>query len=243
MASSPLVQSEVKQIITALAAGADQRLFSSADWDSRLSGVPGSRVFMRQLRQEWRPSTPPDDFCRKMVDVVREHLHKHNGGPHIWAHTLRVTGNALMLASEADVEPQFAFLLGLFHDVGKLDEGLLGETHEEIGARIVTETLSATYSKSMVKLMAAVISKDASAINPFMRVLHDADKLDKIGATGIARRLSTQYGSQHVSTALRRVRSELETFRPMTFTFSKEMAEQKKDFTYTFLNAVSQWIE
>lgn len=238
-----LVQSEVKQIITALAAGADQRLFSAADWDSRLSGIPGSRVFMRQLRQEWQPVAPPDDFCRKMVDVVREHLHKHNGAAHIWAHTLRVTGNALQMASEADVEPQFAFLLGLFHDVGKLDEGIEGETHEEIGARIATEVLSATYSKSMVKLTAAVISKQASAVNPFTRLLHDADKLDKIGATGIARRLSTEYGSRHVSTALRRVRAELENFRPMNYTFSKEMAEQKKDFTYTFLNAVSQWIE
>jgi hypothetical protein len=43
--------------------------------------------------------------------------------------------------------------------------------------------------------------------------------------------------------ALRRVKAELENFRPMNFAFSKEMAEQKKDFSYTFLNAVAQWIE
>ncbi|MBX3064616.1 MAG: HDIG domain-containing protein [Anaerolineae bacterium] len=236
----PFSEAELQHLIARLAVGADQRLFSVMDWEAQLGGDPAAKEFARQLRLEWQPAIPPDDFCREMVDFVRDHLHMHDHGPHIWAHTLRVTGNAMSMAHEANVEPQLAFLLALFHDVGKLDEIIRNETHEAIGAEIARHKLSGIFSRSMVTLISNVIGKDASRANPFTRLLHDADKLDKIGAAGIARRFSAGRSVGHTEFALRRLRSELISFRPMYFPFAQVMAEMKKQFTREFLASLHE---
>src|SRR5262245_39794076 len=110
------------KLLAKLAAGADKKLFTVDSWANRLRGVPGSEAFVAQLGREWYPITVPNPFCQQMMDFAREYLAGSPWWPHIWAHILRVTGYALALAPEADIDPAHAFLLGVFHDLGKLDE-------------------------------------------------------------------------------------------------------------------------
>jgi HD superfamily phosphodiesterase len=146
-----------------------------------------------------------------------------------------VTGTALALAPEAGIELAHAFLLGMFHDVGKLDELHNGGSHEQIGADIARAQLRTHFSHQIVTLLTNVIAKKASSLNPYTRLVHDADKLDKIGAAGIARRLSTSSGTQFAALALSRVEEDLDNFPEMHFPTSQRMAESKRSFTEMFL--------
>src|SRR5690242_1544445 len=99
--SSP---SEFRHLVECLAVGADQALFSADDWALRLGDDPVARQFADQLRAEWLPVSVPDEFCQQMMDFVRGYLQADVGWPHLWAHTLRVTGYALALAPEAGID-------------------------------------------------------------------------------------------------------------------------------------------
>ncbi len=230
-----LASPELLRLLDGLAAGADKPLFSVNDWSARLGDDPPARQFIDQMRQEWYPMAVPDAFCQQMMDFVRGYIGWHSGWPHLWAHILRVTGAALALAPEAGVEPAHAFLLGMFHDIGKLEELRSAESHEEIGARLAEEKLNGTYGRQAAAQFANIIAKKADDHNPYAGLLHDADKLDKIGATGIARRLSTERGPLLAALELRRVEDDLNSFPPMHFPPSQELAANKKAFTRSFL--------
>jgi len=141
---------ELRHLIDCLSAGADQELLSAEDWASRLGDGPSAYQFIDQMRLEWLPVTPPDDLCKQMMDFVREHIAAYRGWPHIWAHILRVTGNALALAPEAEIDPAHAFMLGIFHDSGKLQEFHGGEDHESLGAALARAKLRSHYNRRTV---------------------------------------------------------------------------------------------
>lgn len=230
-----LASAELRYLLDGLAAGVTQPLFSADDWANRLGDDPSAQRFVSQLRQEWLPLSVPDEFCQQMMDFARGYLEPFAGWPHLWAHTLRVTGTALTLAPQADVDVAHAFLLGIFHDVGKLDELHNGGSHEQIGAEIAHEQLRAHFNRQIVTLLTNVIAKKSSPLNPYTHLIHDADKLDKIGATGIARRLSTSSGTQFAALALSRVEEDLHNFPEMHFPTSQRLAESKRAFTESFL--------
>ena len=226
---------ELSTLLNALAAGAGQKLFTVNDWAARLGDGELARQFIDQLRQEWHSITVPDALCQEMMDAARSYIGWYLGWPHIWAHMLRVTGNMLALAEEAHVDPAHAFMLGIFHDIGKLDELSGGENHEDIGARVLQEQLEGHYSATEITLMASVIAKRAPLIHPYARLLYDADKLDKIGATGLARRLSTRWGAEHIPYAIQRVKDDAEDFPEMHFPTSRQLAKSKFAYTRRFL--------
>jgi HD superfamily phosphodiesterase len=144
------------------------------------------------LQREWLPVAPPDAACRSVMDAVRAHLARHAVWPQVWAHVLRVTGNAVQLAPEVGLPPAHAFLLGVLHDAGKLDEAESGIDHALIGGVLARQQLATVLGLPLaaVEQIANAISKQAAADDSYLRLLREADKLDKIGATGIARRLS-----------------------------------------------------
>jgi hypothetical protein len=225
-------------LLDGLAAGASVALFSADDWALRLGDSPLAQQFVAQLRREWHPAHAPDAFCQEMLDLAQADLMAQAPTwPHIWAHTLRVMGTAVAISAEAGIEPAHGFLLGLFHDLGKLEEINGGEDHEKIGAQLLQERLDGHYSPQIITLMVDAVAKQGSTNNPYVRVIHNADKLDKIGATGIARRLSTDWGVQHLSEALERVRSDLSRFPIMNFPTSARMVGIKKDFSRSFMTA------
>lgn len=230
--------SSVQHLLEGLTAGEDKALFAPDDWAKRLGDDAAARPFVEQLRREWLPiDSVPDSVCQEMMAFGRSYLAgQHPSWPHHWAHTLRVTGMALALAPEAGIDSVHAFLLGIFHDLGKLEELLDdgNEPHEEIGARLIREQLWRTLSDQTITLLANVIAKRSRPGNPYTQLLHDADKLDKIGATGIARRLSTDFGARYPTLALRRVKTDLDAFPEMSFPTSRRFAEIKRAFTESF---------
>ncbi len=239
---------DYQALIEGLSAGADQPMYSAADWRPHLSGGTLSREFLDQLVIEWQPVSIPNEACRQIMEETIAHLAVNPGWKHLWGHILRVTGNALVLAPEAGVDPVYAFLLGILHDIGKLDELRTGIAHELIGA-LQTRKILAPHTElcppEVMERIAKAIAKQSFPSDPFVALLHDADKLDKIGATGIMRRLTTDFGARHVRQALRQVTTELENFPEMHFPTARRLEDSKQTFTEVFLRhvrAILSWL-
>lgn len=230
-------------LLDGLLAGAGQMLDSADRWAARLDGDPGSLAgkFAAQLRAEWPDAPPPDAFCAQVSGQVRERLAAwHPGWPHLWGHVLRVTGNAVTLAGEAGVDPALAYLLGICHDAAKLDEFRTGEAHEITGAEFAGCILAGHIPPASIVSIQAAIRKEGN--DPLARLLHDADKLDKIGAAGIVRRVSISTARNTLALALARVAEDASRFPPMHFEGSRKWAASKQAFGAWFMPLVGEAI-
>jgi hypothetical protein len=224
--------SEMVVLLDGLLAGTDRVLDSVGAWAERLNGDEASPLaarFVNQLADEWLDADPPDAFCAALAEQVRERLAAwHPGWPHLWAHVLRVTGAAVALTDDAWIDPALGFALGMCHDVAKLDEFRTGEPHEEVGAAFAGRALRGHFSPADVRAIQAAIRKHGG--DALADVLHDADKLDKIGAAGLVRRVSTGTTRGWLPDALWRVADDARHFPPMRFPLSADLAASKLAF-------------
>lgn len=237
-----------RALLEYLATKAAQPYFMAEMWATDLSKVPelGTTAddFARQLRQEWLSAPVPDALCHVVMSRVRAYL-INSGEPwhNLWAHTLRVAGYALHIAPTAEVEASHAYLLAVMHDVGKLDEVKTSASHERIGAMFAQNLLlhHSDFSPSLIERMVNAIAKTSSSRDPFVRLLFDADKLDKIGATGILRRVTGYAGMSNPQMALRYVQNSLKDFPELYHTEAETIAERKRAYTKRFLGAYREY--
>jgi hypothetical protein len=234
-------------LLDRLLIGADQVMESVDEWRERLrEDEPPSLVlrFIAELDVEWYAAPPPDALCQQIAAQVRERLAAwHPGWPHLWGHILRVTGVAVALAEQADVEPSLAYIAGMCHDAAKLDEYRTGDPHEEVGAQWAAVWLRDHLRPSQIEsIQAAILKKGGDTLDA---ILHDADKLDKIGATGIIRRVSCSTHRAALPTALWRVMDDAWQFPKMRFELSHDLSRRKRAFQTWFLpiaeQAVAAW--
>lgn len=230
-------QAAAAQLLERLLVGARKMLETPDAWATRLLAEPVSPLaerFVDALCDEWLPADPPDALGQAIAWEVRHHLGLwHPGWPHLWAHTLRVTGTALALAAEADIEPSVVYVMGLLHDVGKLDELRDNEAHEVLGADFAERVLAGRLPAETIAAIQAAILKEGDG--PLADILHDADKLDKIGACGVMRRVSVETRPSWLVSALWRVEDDLARFPAMHFPRSEALAARKQVFLRDFL--------
>ncbi|MBN1565171.1 MAG: HD domain-containing protein [Anaerolineae bacterium] len=235
---------QVWQILDGLLVGADRRMDSVGDWAEHLDTEPLNLLvtrFVNQLDDEWYEADPPDAFCVALEGRVQKRLAASGAGwPHVWAHTLRVTGFALALADElhnrtrtANPDPVVVYALGLCHDVAKLDEDRTGEPHEELGARFAAQVLKDHLRPAQIAAIQAAITRESD--DDLAHILADADKLDKIGAAGVVRRVSAVSDRGDLSDALWQVSHAARYFPAMYFDLSRELAARKRAFQAWFV--------
>lgn len=116
-----------------------------------------------------------------------------DGSGHDWWHVHRVRAVALRLAREEGADPFVVELAALLHDVA--DHKLHGGD-ETVGPRVAREWLTAAgvtveTAERVATIIAELSFKGAGVPTPMStaegRVVQDADRLDAIGAIGIAR--------------------------------------------------------
>ncbi|GAB4154272.1 MAG: HD domain-containing protein [Winogradskyella sp.] len=124
---------------------------------------------------------------------VRKSLEGAEGG-HDWFHTLRVYNNAKLISKHENVNLLVVELAALLHDIAdpKFHNG-----DETIGPKRASEFLlkqnvDSTIIEHVTQIMENMSFKnsfdlDTSFNSPEMDVVQDADRLDAIGAIGIAR--------------------------------------------------------
>ncbi len=110
---------------------------------------------------------------------------------HDFDHVLRVLTTAERLAQEENADWDIVRAATLLHDVARGHGDRMAEDHAHAGAEIARELL-AGYPAKKVEAVAHAIAAHRFRTGPApqtveARVLHDADKLDAIGAIGVAR--------------------------------------------------------
>ncbi|WP_119067971.1 HD domain-containing protein [Aggregatilinea lenta] len=232
-------QQALKPLLEKLLVGAAQPMDSVGHWADRLLDDPPSPLairFLDQLNGEWQDVQAPDRASERIASMVKRYLAtRQPGWPHLWAHTLRVTGAAVAIARERQTDPVLSFLAGVLHDVAKLDEANSSESHEELGAEFAGRVLHDRFSEDTIRqIQAAILKENGSVLG---EVLHDADKLDKIGAAGVLRRISTDTHTTWIPDALDRVADDRDDFPAMHADTSRDMADSKLAFLDMFLPA------
>jgi uncharacterized protein len=127
------------------------------------------------------------------ISFVKQELKDAEGG-HDWFHTERVYKNTLLIAKTEPVDRLVVSLAALLHDIAdpKFNNG-----DETVGPKKASEFLLANDVDSQIIEHVTKIIENMSFKNSFdldtsftskeMEVVQDADRLDAIGAIGIAR--------------------------------------------------------
>ncbi len=132
------------------------------------------------------------DLINNTILFVKKQLENAEGG-HDWFHIERVYKNALLIAQEEKCDLQIVQLGALLHDIA---DSKFHNGDESIGPKIAREFLeSQQLDSEKISNVIAIIEnisfkggnfeKKFSSIE--LNILQDADRLDAIGAIGIAR--------------------------------------------------------
>jgi len=132
------------------------------------------------------------DIITKTISFVQQTLKNAEGG-HDWFHIERVWKNAMLIAREENCDMELVQLAALLHDIA--DSKFHGGD-EEIGPRTATNWLrSQNYPLDRIDRITSIIRaisyKGGSNVHEDhsieFHIVQDADRLDAIGAIGIAR--------------------------------------------------------
>lgn len=134
-----------------------------------------------------------EDILQKTEDFVRERLQGAEAG-HDWWHILRVWNNTRLILQTEEADELVCQLAALLHDIA--DSKFHGGD-EEIGPRLAGEFLRSISVEPLVIDHVQNIIRHMSFKNSFdskplfyskeLEIVQDADRLDAIGAIGVAR--------------------------------------------------------
>tara|TARA_B110000003_G_scaffold104390_1_gene106690 strand:+ start:386 stop:1054 length:669 start_codon:yes stop_codon:yes gene_type:complete len=137
-------------------------------------------------------TTAFDLLITNTTAFVRQELNGAEAG-HDWFHVQRVYKNALLISKNENVNKTIVVLGALLHDIA---DSKFHDGDESIGpikanAFLQTQGLSQETITHVIKIIENVSFKGGNTIKTFhskeLEVIQDADRLDAIGAIGIAR--------------------------------------------------------
>lgn len=147
------------------------------------------------------PLAPPaEDVLRQTVDHVRQTLAGDSSG-HDWFHIERVWKTALAIGVEEQADPYVVQLAALLHDIADWKFHGGDDTAGPRQARAWLEGLDVPEETiaEVCSIIAQLSFKGAGVATPMTslagKVVQDADRLDALGAIGIARAFA--YGGAH----------------------------------------------
>ena len=132
----------------------------------------------------------------KIKEFVKDLLAKEYSG-HDYYHCIRVYNNAMLICKDMDCDKQLVSVASLLHDV---DDAKLFDSKDYDNARKILNDLN--YKKDFIEKVINIIKdvsfKGKDSVIPSSlegKIVQDADRLDAIGAIGIARTFA--YGGNH----------------------------------------------
>jgi len=135
------------------------------------------------------------EFIEETVAFVKESLRGAEGG-HDWFHIQRVFNNTILIAKDEKVDVLTVSLAALLHDIA---DAKFHDGDETIGPKMAIDFLSSIgVEKKIIRHVKKIIenisfknSLDKKGSKSFtskeFQVVQDADRLDALGAIGIAR--------------------------------------------------------
>lgn len=135
---------------------------------------------------------PQDDIIQNAIAFVKLELKDAETG-HDWFHIERVYKNALLISKEEKVDTTIVALGALLHDIA---DSKFHNGDESIGPKkarsfLITQNLSEEIINHVIKIIENISFSGGNKLQEFksieLDVVQDADRLDAIGAIGIAR--------------------------------------------------------
>ena len=208
-----------------------------------------------------------DNVIKNAVDYVKRVFENDFSG-HDYFHTLRVYKTATRLAESEGANVHVAQLGALLHDVD--DVKLSPQTHpnkDNARAFLVQNGVSSEDIERIVSIIDQVSFKGTDSVKPTSlegECVQDADRLDAIGAIGIARafayggnhnrvmydpeekpklNLSGEKYRTHVSTTINHFYEKLFTLKGLLNTSSaKEIADHRENYMRAFIDEfMDEW--
>ena len=180
-----------------------------------------------------------EKIVKEATEYVRA-LFQGNSDGHDFDHTMRVYREAMEIAdSEPDCDRQVVALAALLHDA---DDYKLFKTADNANARDFLNSQNmdeATVKKICTAINSVSFSKNRDRCPESLegRIVQDADRLDAIGAIGIARTFA--YGGKHgrtLDSSIEHFHEKLLLLKAMMHTEkAKKMAESRHTFMESFL--------
>lgn len=110
---------------------------------------------------------------------------------HDFDHVLRVAALASRLAALEGADAEIVRTAALLHDIGRAEERATGRDHAVESARRARQILAGQPAERVEAVVQAIaVHRYRNTVTPVTleaKVLYDADKLDSIGAIGVAR--------------------------------------------------------
>ena len=178
------------------------------------------------------------------IEYVRD-LFRNNSGGHDAEHTLRVYRNAMSLArQEKECDTEIVALAALLHDA---DDHKLFHTENNSNARAFLQSHGVDQEKTdriCVAINSVSFSRNRGKRPETQegQIVQDADRLDAIGAIGIARTFA--FGGEQgrpLEDSIRHFHEKLLLLKDELNTKSaRELAEKRHQFMLAFLNEFSE---
>lgn len=191
--------------------------------------------------------TSPDSI--RLIERTREFARSffEREGTHGFSHVERVFNLCLHIGREEGADLEILALASLLHDIARpLEDAGRVEDHATESAKIARRyLLSLGYPEEKVEAVAHAIEAHRFSRGPEpetleARILSDADKLDAIGAIGIARVF--MYSGEHgrdIEASLRHFEEKILRLKDMMHTkTAKRLAEGRHAFTEEFIERI-----
>lgn len=135
---------------------------------------------------------PKDILVENTIKFVKESLKNAEGG-HDWFHIERVLKNSRLIAKGENANLQIVELGALLHDIA---DSKFHNGDESVGPKVASEFLlsqnaSGEIIEHVIRIIENISFKGGNVIQKFrsteLDIVQDADRLDALGAIGIAR--------------------------------------------------------
>lgn len=164
------------------------------------------------------------------------------GTAHSYEHVDRVVKIAVLLAKKENADRELVQVAAVLHDVGRG----VGQPHNETGAKLASEILNnLQYPPEKTKKVARIvllhdIGSESKLRSLEEKIVWDADKIDLLGAVGIARGFHW-CGKQSFDSA---VKLAFEIYTPiydlLNTKSARELAEKRNKETLSFLSSLTK---
>ena len=183
------------------------------------------------------------------IDAIRQYVKSVllQPGSHGMDHVLRVIYLCENIGKEENADMMVLLPAALFHDIARQKEREKGIPHEEAGAQIAERYLrSIRYDEERIlKITHAIRShryrSNAKPETLEARILSDADKLDAMGAVGIARTFirAGEHGGE-IRDGIEHIHDKLLNLNGLMYTeTAKKLAEERHRYICAFLETLT----
>ncbi len=187
------------------------------------------------------------ELVHVIQNFARRALEEGDQGSHSFEHVLRVRQLCLRIGQKEKASLDVLEAAALLHDIGRPREAITGVSHAITGADMAVAFLATTaFPKEKLERVASAIrthrfSENLTPESLEGEILSDADKLDAMGALGLARTIAESLVRQRgLEGVIQHICQKLLKLRDRMYTKTgKMLAEPRHNFLVSFMHQIT----